>query len=1093
MNFKAFLKNNLISESTFLFEEGDPDQQKKTFIQSAYRRVFPKGDVTDVDQMWNQVRNKAYYHLTKGSKDETKKAVALAKSALNQAKARKEFGLDTSNALEGDEDKRAVDDKIKSHLEDWGESDLGELKDAISKLGDDFKSKNLIANNSSSIEDLKNAISTITDDNDKEQLLKLIKDQETLKDDKDFDVKDWKDKTFEDLGSIGDKEFNKIKDKLKDTLGVETEFENIDQLKDYLKKNTPEAETLQKLDKLLDDDGGATPPVQTTGQQVPQKPQENTVPVSTTNQEILDNIQKKQQEAELNDHLKKLGLDITSLDTGDTEVVQKIIDSGDPLLYDTYIAKNLPEESEIVQRIKREEEVRQQVQREALERRTDRFEELKQSGKVLAGIGVIFDVLVSALSGKGSNFFETMAQKQTLAKGIAEGITTQLSDQYEARISNEDSNHAKELDALKTNYDQRMKDLESQKADPFKTVAYKKLLTMASQKYNESLSTLKDETQSASQRVADASSLNVFLANDDFSGLDSAVKNQMTKVLSEKYPRQKITDETGNEREENDDEYLQRIKKEAKADDIQRIVDDANNDLSMCKEKEKELNDSFTKSLEDLKQNPEVQDEMKLAEQTYKSQKAIIESEYNKAVATENTRYEKTVHCLRKTMDENKRFFKNISVLAMYSDNPQDIIMQEMASRNKKLQDRAKLETGTEIFNEENCPSDPKKLKEWFENASKGSEGKPKKGKDIDDDDDGDDTPKKLKKPNDGDGGDGTGTGTGGAGGQGDPGKDGGKEPDPDETKKKAKQTASETVNALKEKFKDKEKAMGRLKDFLKGKDIDLDTVDFNNLPDDQADALNKALEEFKGQKFPATADECNKLGITDKEGKPLTQDSLNELLKDKEWLKGKMGEYGFEDDDSGKGGETKKTEPIKPDTATFDGVKNLIDGGKVTINGEEVPLTQDNWNKFKDSKEFAEYLQSPEVLQKLSGKETESEKTDIETVKDIEDGKPDDEGKTKLSDLSLKNIWKKLNDSGISIRALPDYSPQWDENDKKEAIKKYLLSNPGLIKDDKILTESKTSFKRLSSLIEANNKKIQKRSLKKFAELLVNDVRTFG
>ena len=936
-------------------------------------------------------------------------------------------------------------------------------------------------------------IYTITDDNDKEQLLKLIKDQETLKDDKDFDVKDWKDKTFEDLGSIGDKEFNKIKDKLKDTLGVETEFENIDQLKDYLKKNTPEAETLQKLDKLLDDDGGATPPVQTTGQQVPQKPQENTVPVSTTNQEILDNIQKKQQEAELNDHLKKLGLDITSLDTGDTEVVQKIIDSGDPLLYDTYIAKNLPEESEIVQRIKREEEVRQQVQREALERRTDRFEELKQSGKVLAGIGVIFDVLVSALSGKGSNFFETMAQKQTLAKGIAEGITTQLSDQYEARISNEDSNHAKELDALKTNYDQRMKDLESQKADPFKTVAYKKLLTMASQKYNESLSTLKDETQSASQRVADASSLNVFLANDDFSGLDSAVKNQMTKVLSEKYPRQKITDETGNEREENDDEYLQRIKKEAKADDIQRIVDDANNDLSMCKEKEKELNDSFTKSLEDLKQNPEVQDEMKLAEQTYKSQKAIIESEYNKAVATENTRYEKTVHCLRKTMDENKRFFKNISVLAMYSDNPQDIIMQEMASRNKKLQDRAKLETGTEIFNEENCPSDPKKLKEWFENASKGSEGKPKKGKDIDDDDDGDDTPKKLKKPNDGDGGDGTGTGTGGAGGQGDPGKDGGKEPDPDETKKKAKQTASETVNALKEKFKDKEKAMGRLKDFLKGKDIDLDTVDFNNLPDDQADALNKALEEFKGQKFPATADECNKLGITDKEGKPLTQDSLNELLKDKEWLKGKMGEYGFEDDDSGKGGETKKTEPIKPDTATFDGVKNLIDGGKVTINGEEVPLTQDNWNKFKDSKEFAEYLQSPEVLQKLSGKETESEKTDIETVKDIEDGKPDDEGKTKLSDLSLKNIWKKLNDSGISIRALPDYSPQWDENDKKEAIKKYLLSNPGLIKDDKILTESKTSFKRLSSLIEANNKKIQKRSLKKFAELLVNDVRTFG
>ena len=112
MNFKVFLKNNLISESTFLFEEGDPDQQKKTFIQSAYRRVFPKGDVTDVDQMWNQVRNKAYYHLTKGSKEETRKAVALAKSALKQAQARTEFGLETSNALKGDEDTRKTDEKI---------------------------------------------------------------------------------------------------------------------------------------------------------------------------------------------------------------------------------------------------------------------------------------------------------------------------------------------------------------------------------------------------------------------------------------------------------------------------------------------------------------------------------------------------------------------------------------------------------------------------------------------------------------------------------------------------------------------------------------------------------------------------------------------------------------------------------------------------------------------------------------------------------------------------------------------------------------------------------------------------------------------
>lgn len=1095
MNFKVFLKNNLISESAFLFEEDDVQQQKNTFIKSAYRRVYPNGTETDTEKQWNLVRNKAYYHLTKGSKEETRKAVALAKSALKQAQARTDFKLDTENALKGDKDTRKTDEKITSHLEDWGESDLAGLKDAISK-DDKFKSKALIDNNVKSIADLKDVISTISDD-DKEQLLELIKGQETLSDEE-LGVKDWKDKTFEDLESIGEDEFGKIKDKLKATLGVDdsVELDTIDKLKEYLKKTPPDAETLQKLDALLDDDGGEAKqvPVQTTGQQepkVPQDPKEQNkalAPVSTTNQEILDNIQKKQQETELNDHLKKLGLDITSLDTGDTEVVQKIIDSGDPLLYDTYIAKNLPEESEIVQRIKREEEVRQQVQREALERRTDRFEELKKSGKVLAGIGVIFDVLVSALSGKGTNFFETMAQKQTLAKGIAEGITNQLSDQYEERISNEDSNHAKELDALKTNYDQRLKDLESQKADPFKTVAYKKLLTMASQKYNEKKNELKAITQEASQRAADVASLQVFMSTDDLSGVDSAVKNQMTKVLSEKYPRQKIQNADGTEREENDDEYLQRIKKEAKGDDIQRIVDDANNDLSQCKEKEQELNDSFTKSLEDLKQNPEVQDEMKLAEQTYKSQKAIIESEYKKAVATETTRYEKTVHCLRKTMDENKRFFKNISVLAMYSDNPQDIIMQEMASRNKKLQDRAKLETGTEIFNEENCPSDPKKLKEWFENASKGSEGKPKKGKDRDDDDDddGDDTPKKLKKPNGGD------EGVPGTGTNGTPGADGGKEPDPDETKKKeqkaqAVQAIKDTVSKIKDKFKDKEKAQKRFNEFLASKGLDPEKID--DLGETDLEAFNNALNEFNAQKLEKWED-LKALGLKNGD-KDYTDEDLQKLWTNKEQLEKIKDEYGF-DDNEGKA-IPKKTEPLKVNTSSFEEFKKQFPKGvKLKINGEDVELTQENWDKYKENDEFKKYLETPEALKQLS-KDQEDDLTGVEDTTDVDE--KDAAGKQKLSKLSLNTIWTKLNQAGISIRALPGYDPnKWTEKDKKNAIIDYMRKNPDFFKDDEInLTESKTSQKRLSSLIEANDRKIQKKSLKKFAELLVNDVRTFG
>lgn len=1072
MNFKVFLKNNLISESTFLFEEDDTQQQKDAFIRSAYKRVYPNGtETTDTDKMWNAVRSKAYYKLTKNSKPETRKAVQQAKGALNAGKTR--FNLENKKLEDGEKEAKETSQKILDHLEDWTEEDFKPFENSIKNSGAPFT-----LNAVTSLEDLKKVSDTL-EPKDQKLLFNLIQDQEQ----EEKETIDWKDKTFDDLESIPQEDFDKIKGKLKETLGVDdsVKLDTIDELKDFLKKNPLNDDQIKELDKLLDDDGGATPPVQTTGQQ---EPQENKVPASTTNQEILDNIQKKQQEQELNDHLKKLGLDITSLDTGNTEVVQKIIDSGDPLLYDTYIAKNLPETSEIVQKIKKEEEVRQQVQREALERRTDRFEELKKSGKVLAGVGVIFDVLVSALSGKGSNFFETMAQKQTLAKGIAEGITNQLSDQYEERISNEDSNHAKELDALKTNYDQRLKDLESQKADPSKTVAYKKLLTMASQKYSESLSELKDETQKASQRVASVSSLNVFMSADDFSSLDSTSKTQMVGVLSEKYPRQKIQGDDGTERDETEDEYLQRIKSEAKDDDIQKIIDEANNDLSQCKEKEEELNDVFNKSLEDLKQNPEVQDEMKLAEQTYKSQKAIIESEYNKAVATENTRYEKTVHCLRKTMDENKRFFKNISVLAMYSENPQEIIIQEMASRNKKLQDRAKLETGTEIFNEDNCPTDPEELKKWFNNASKGSEGKPKKGKDRDDDDD-DDTPRKLKKPNGGDDGDGN---PGGEGDPGKPGADGGKEPD--ETKKKAKQTASETVSALKEKFKEKKEAMDRLKNFLKGQNIgiDLETVDVNNLPDEQVDALNKALEEFKNQKFPDTPEGLRALGLKKEDGSDYTDQELNDLLKNPDKQKELKEMYGFEDDDEGKPGETKKTDPIKPDTTTFDGVKNLIPNGtKIKIGEKEVELKPENFNEYKDTEEFKKYLQSPEVLKALSGKETESEKTEIDKLTDEDQDKD-----TKLGDMNFKTLWTLLNNEGISIRALPGYEANMEPSKKADLIRDYIKGHKD-VKNWSSLNESKTSQKRLSSLIEANNKKIQKRSLKKFAELLVNDVRTFG
>ena len=131
--------------------------------------------------------------------------------------------------------------------------------------------------------------------------------------------------------------------------------------------------------------------------------------------------------------------------------------------------------------------------------------------------------------------------------------------------------------------------------------------------------------------------------------------------------------------------------------------------------------------------------------------------------------------------------------------------------------------------------------------------------------------------------------------------------------------------------------------------------------------------------------------------------------------------------------------------------------------------------------------LQSPEVLQKLSGEDAKNEEAEI---KELTDEEQKDE--KSLGKMNLKTLWTLLNNEGISIRTLPGYKTDMKPEEKAKLIRDYIGKHKN-VGNWSNLNESKTSQKRLSSLIEANNKKIQKKSLKKFAELLVNDVRTFG
>lgn len=904
MNFKAFLKNNLISESLVLFEDAESDKQKDAFIRSAYKRIIPNGsEKADVDKMWNAIRSKAYYKLSQNSKPETRKAVQQAKGALSRGK---QFGL-KSDEPETEEKDKTVSKKILDHLEDWTEEDFKQLEDSIQNSGSSF-----ILNSVTSLEDLKKVSDTL-EPKDQELLFDLIKKQE-------HEVEgeiDWKDKTFDDLESIDNEDFNKIKDSLNDTLGVE--IKDLNDLKSYIKDNKIDDSKLKGLDNLLDSK---------TSEEPKESSQENQH--NADNETILNSIQEKQREEELNSHLAKIGLDSGALVSGDTEATQKIMDSGDPVLYDTFISNNLPEESPVVQRIKKEQEERLEVQRKEMERRTERFESLKETGKALAGVAVMLDFLKSALTGKGDNFFEASVKKQSDAKKIAEEITGALNTQYETELNKQEDHHNKELEALKADLDNRLKKLDELKADPEATVAYKKLVSQATQKFKETSETLKNEIKEASNLVAKVSPLAVFIANDDLSVLEPNQKSQMVEVLSEKFPK-KDGDERA-ESSESDDEFLERIKNEISNDDIQKIIDEANNDLSQCREKEKELNDVFNKSLEDLKNNSEVQDEIKLSEANYKNQKAIIESEYDKALASENERFERTTHCLKKTMEENKRFTKNIGVLAMFSADPQNIVLQEIASRNKRLQERAKLEVGVEIFNEENCPSDIEQLSDMFEEAGK----------------------------------------------------------------------------AQKEDKEDK---------------------------DHKEDPSSGKSQSAKGDSEQS------------EKWEPSDFESIEDI--------------------------------VEPDT-------------KIKVNGKEIPLTSDNFEEIKDTEEFKQFLQSPEVLKKLSKKEELKDEDELEELEKLDGDTQDIQDlKTPLKEMNFKTLWSLLNKEGISIKALPGYSSDMSPEQKADLIRDY-------IKEHKVgnwsnLEESKTSQGRLGSLIEANDRKIQKKSLKKFAELLVNDVRTFG
>ena len=292
-----------------------------------------------------------------------------------------------------------------------------------------------------------------------------------------------------------------------------------------------------------------------------------------------------------------------------------------------------------------------------------------------------------------------------------------------------------------------------------------------------------------------------------------------------------------------------------------------------------------------------------------------------------------------------------------------------------------------------------------------------------------------------------------------------------EKNKNKGKDSAGQRAIAVAQsKYKKKPLAKNRLDQFLKDSGITKDSDE---------DDVEDALEEFRDQTFPKTItpESLSKIGITqvpkgvkDKSGKPIKDMKayVDFLKSDSKALKKLKDDLGFDTDD-----DTDET-AISFDTGKFESVKNYLTGFKIKENGKDVAITAGNWNKYKNNKEVKEYLQSPSVLKKMSQTYISDDEDDIDDLNGTVET-----GKTKLADCSLKTLWTYLNDNGISIRALPDYDSDWSDSEKEKAIREYLKKN-------------KNSLKLPSQITEHENGTTERR-LRAFAELLIDDLRTFG
>lgn len=884
--------------------------------------------------------------------------------------------------------------------------------------------------------------------------------------------------TIDDLKNVINGADDDTKNKILDA--IENTEEDVDEI-EWKDDNSDGAEADNGEDDTEDADSTEDTENSPEEPEVPEffAPTAPTAPAAPTdsNTDTLAKIQETQKQEALERKIRDNNIPVTddgSPDFSKDETFEKINElmiNGDDDLFNAYITTQGIEKSDLVRETQARIEKEESIRRTELENREARYRTEKETKSVLAGTAVVLDTLITIFTGEEEKGFETLVAKRTQAKSIEHALEDQFKNALGDKMKQQDENHAIELDNIETHAKFRLEQAEAMKSDPLQTNAYKHKYMELTRKYNEKKQELSEKAPEVQGKLELRNKLESVLFKHSTSGTLGDDLEAVKSVIPQ------------NEGE-SDEDYMQRLNSDETVAQLEEIKDSVASEVEDFNLSKEHLEEKLQSDIEALKNDPDVLSELKNANARYEFMKADIKAEAERLKAKENKRYEDFKRVNKQIEQDIPRFCKNMSTLSVWASDPETVQCSEIAQRNARIKSMYGL-IGQEWDETEN-PTTLEGVKKSMEakrdeidersresRSKSGSKSKSKShGYGYDDWDDDDD----------------------------DYGFSYGSQTKLLQQQKKQQTVKKDILKDPKNINTENLKLLGLSQDDIpknlkngnkKVTDIDgyveylkdpknaeeLKTV-LDDLDTKNAEKTKKAKEAQKAkEKAKRTEKPAPRKADIDVDSEDFDDDDMNNAkeVKPKKTDSGSPKQQKDVDVNSNKDADVNAKEiDDNPDDDKINTRYNddVLKGVKVS--DTKVKVTKDNFRKYKNN---------PEVLKAFSKGQND--------VIDVEDNK--DKDTTKLSGLSLKTLWEKLNKAGISIRTLPGYDQDMDEDEKKNLIIDYMKKHRPFF--DGVLpnvSESRRLFADLNKSVKPQMRLREQRLFKSFSSLLRSDFNEF-